>query len=761
MEFDKYTQEKINFINNYKISQNAASGSKYDANANVTEKNIATLGAEIPKKDAIRLQRAVMYQYLIKLYGKDVAEQYIQDLNHHIIYRHDETSSSGGFPYCAAITMYPFLLNGLKDLGGSSEPPKHIESFIGSFINLAFLVAGQFVGAIATPEFLTYMDYFLRKDFGEDYIEHLDKIVEYRCNKNKTLKEKIESWFAQVVYTINQPAGARGYQSIFWNIAYFDEFYFKSIFNNFIFPDGNEPKWETTKELQKMFMKWFNKERTKCVLTFPVETMNLLVDKETQKYKDEETAQFACEMWAEGHSFFMYQSDSADALSSCCFEENTKVKVRDLSTGEIIISSFKELAARNKEVWDVSYKNDFVKGKLVILSGKNHPLYRIQLGNESEIIATDNHIHVLRDGSEKFTNQLKIGDVLLHNDKQEGVIITNIEKLGETDKVYCFEMLDKTCPYFTLANGIITHNCRLRNAVEDNTFSYTLGAGGIETGSKAVITLNLNRIVQDWAKDKSVSLKEYLYTITKRVHKYLTAFNEKLWDDYKAGLLTVFKAGFIDLDRQFLTIGINGFVEAAEFLGIEINPHNPEYQQLAEDLLQTIENCNLEDRSEHVKFNTEFVPAENLAVKNYNWDKEDGYKVPENRNLYNSYFYIVEDKVDPVSKFYYQGKGFADKMSGGVALHNNLDEHLTKEQYRLLMDVAARAGCNYFTYNIPNTICNKCGHISKHHLDHCENCGSEDVDYATRIIGYLKRISNFSAARQKEAAIRYYGKVEK
>ena len=299
--------------------------------------------------------------------------------------------------------------------------------------------------------------------------------------------------------------------------------------------------------------------------------------------------------------------------------------------------------------------------------------------------------------------------------------------------------------------------CRLRNAVNSNVFSYTLGAGGVETGSKCVISLNLNRIVQDWAKEKKEPLSDYIRTITKRVHKYLNAWNDKLWDDFNSGLLTVYKAGYIELDKQYLTVGVNGFVEAAEFLGIKVSPDCEEYKQLARDILGTIKQVNQEDRDEHHMYNTEFVPAENLAVKFYNWDKKDGYVVPEGRNLYNSYFYVVEDStVSPVKKFYYQGTGFATECDGGVALHNNLEEHLSKPQYRHLMNVAVKAGCNYFTFNIPNTICNECGHITKRNLDYCECCGSKNVDKMTRIIGYLRRVSNFSEARQIEAARRYY-----
>ncbi len=612
-------EKQMEFIRKYKNARNAATGSDVDQNANVADKNIATLAAELPKKNSILLQRKTMQEYLNKYYPNEgLAEQYDLDLDNHIIYRHDETSGAGGFPYCCSITLYPFLLDGLKKIGGTSGAPKHVDSFIGEVINLLFGVAAQFVGAVAAPELLTYMDYFIRKDYGDDYIDHLDDVIELRRTKSRTLRERIEDYFNQFTYSINQPAAARGNQSIFFNIAYFDEGYFHAIFKDFVFPDGDEPKWETTKVLQKMYMKWFNKERLKEVLTFPVETVNMLVDKETGKYKDEDMAQFCSEMWAEGASFFMYQSDSADSLSSCC---------------------------------------------------------------------------------------------------------------------------------------------RLRNGIEDNIFSYTLGAGGIKTGSKGVITLNINRIVQDRDHSDVDSLSNYIEPIVNRVHKYLTAFNHKLWDDYNSGLLTIYNAGFIDLDSQYLTLGINGFVEGAEYLGIKIDPDNSEYQEYGRLILQTIEDLNKKHRTKHERFNLEFVPAEGLGPKNAKWDKRDGYVVP--RDCYNSYFYIVEDKsIDPVKKFRYQGKGFADICSGGVALHNNLDEHLSAKQYRMLMDVAVKEGCNYFTYNVMNTICNKCGHISKHTFDKCPKCGSEDVDYATRIIGYLKRISNFSAARQAEADKRAYGHID-
>lgn len=628
---------KLQFIEDYKKASNAATGSVVDSNANVTSKNVATLSTELSKKDFIDINRALTKKYLFKKYGQEICDQFDSDLKNHIIYSHDETSI---FPYCVAISLYPFLLNGLKDLGGTSGAPKHCDSFIGGLTNLIFLIAGQYAGAVAVPETLPYLDHFLRIDYGQDYTKHLDEVVESFGPRQLTLRKKIENLFQQFVYCVNQPAAARGYQSPFTNIAYFDKGYFDSIFKDFVFPDFDTPCWETTKELQKMFMKWFNKERTKEVITFPVETMNLLWDKNTHKYVDEEMADFTAEMWAEGHSFFLYNSDSADALSSCC---------------------------------------------------------------------------------------------------------------------------------------------RLKNAIEENAFSYTLGAGGVETGSKKVITLNINRIVQNWFREEvnvkykrnRLTLNQYIENITSRVHKYLEAWNDHLWDLYNSGLLTVYSAGYIDLDKQYLTVGFNGFIEGAEFLAqmndyvpdqyknIKIEPDNEAYKQYAKDILNTIKELNTKDRTEHLRFNTEMVPAENAGAKLYNWDKRDGYVVNPNRNLYNSYFYPVEDETyDPIKKMYLQGTNFIGNLDGGSAYHCNLNESLSKKQYRYLMDIAIKSGCSYLTFNVPNTICNECGHIDKRNLDECPECHSHNVDKATRIIGYLKRVSNFSEVRQIEASKRAYGTLK-
>lgn len=603
---DRETLEKLDFLLNYCSASNAATGSKYDANANVEKKNIATLIGELPKANYIRLNRRLLTDRIEMMFGKELADKYIALLKQHFIYKNDETSLAN---YCASITMYPWLLEGTKSIGGNATPPTNLKSFCGGFINMVFMVSSMLSGACATPEFLMYMNYFIEKEYGEDYYLRADEVVDL-SKRRRTIDKVITDCFQQVVYSLNQPSGARNFQSVFWNISYYDRYYFESIFGEFRFPDGSRPHWDSLNWLQKRFMKWFNAERLRAVLTFPVETMALL--SENGDVKDKEYADFTADMYAEGHSFFTYLSDNADSLASCC---------------------------------------------------------------------------------------------------------------------------------------------RLRNEITDNGFSYTLGAGGVSTGSKSVLTINLNRVVQH-AVRQGMAYQTSIRDIVDMMHKVQLAYNENLRQLQEQGMLPLFDSGFININRQYLTIGVNGLVEAAEFLGITIND-NPEYEKFVQEVLGIIEELNKEYRTKQVMFNCEMIPAENVGVKHAKWDREDGYQVP--RDCYNSYFYIVEDNsLNVIDKFRLHGRKYIEHLTGGSALHCNLEEHLSQKQYRQLLQVAAQEGCNYFTFNIPNTLCNDCGHIDKRYVKECPHCHSSNVDYLTRIIGYLKRVSNFSEPRQQEAARRHY-----
>ena len=632
----RFIKERLDYMDRYSSSSdNAATSSETDANANVTMKNVANLEGEVYKTTNRIIQRQRMKDKLNEMFP-EVAKQYEEDLNNHIIYTHDEASTPVLKNYCEAVSLYPLMLNGVGEIDGvTPKPPTNLDSFCGQFVNLAFLLASQCKGAVAFGGFFVAFNYYCVKEWGGFYYKK-DKVIvdtEY-CVKRRTIGEKIIQAFQQCVWGINQPAGNRGYQSPFINFSYYDSNYFKALFEEFCYPDGTKPKWEAIDYLQRKFMKYLNAERLNAVIAMPVETMALLSD--GNDIIDKEYKKFTAEMYAEGHSFFTYISDNPNGLASCC---------------------------------------------------------------------------------------------------------------------------------------------RLRNEIEENTFSFTNGLTGIQTGSVNVITLNINRIVQDYfrwfPKDCNINcllddknkgypfLKKWLIEILDRVYKYHIAFKTMLYDMEDKGMLTSSKAGYIYMKKLYSTIGLNGINEAAEFLGIKCS-YNKEYMEFCNLITSTIKEQNklhnIRDKKRPFLFNTEFVPAESLGVKNYNWDKEDGYVVNPDRNLYNSYFYLAHDNTSVLDKFRLHGRNFTSTLDGGVGCHINLEEHLSVEQYMKLIEFAVKEGTSYFTFNIPNSKCENCGYITKHPITECPKCNSTDITWYTRIIGYLRAIKNFGKERQKEAEKRTYSK---
>jgi ribonucleoside-triphosphate reductase (formate) len=542
----------------------------------------------------IQINRSLVYDKIESIFGNQQADKYLAQLKDHVIYVNDESSLK---PYCVAINMAPMLEKGTKPLGGQSNAPIHLKSFAGIFMNTVFQVAANFSGAVATVEFLLYFDYFAKKEYGENYLE--------------THRKDIVGYFKQIVYGINEPAGARDYQSVFWNISIFDKYYFEGLFGEFMFPDGTFSHWESYNKLQKFFMDWFDSERNKALLTFPVITAAIKTSSEPSYddriIEDREFLDFVADQFSRYHSFFIYQSDTVDSLSSCC---------------------------------------------------------------------------------------------------------------------------------------------RLRNNISDPQFTYTLGGTGISTGSVNVVTINMNRVVQ----------KGYdMDSLVDDVHKYQVAFR-RIFEEYlQSGLLPVYDAGYIEMGKQYSTIGLNGVLEAASYLGLDTT-YNKDYVKWLQNLLGSIYKKNREAHKTYgIMFNTEIIPAENLGIKNYKWDKVDGLVVPEDREVYNSYFYVVEDdEQNYLNGFKLHGHEVAEYLDGGSARHWNLKENLTKHQWKKLIEDVAKIGVPYWTYNIPDTICDDCGNIDSRYLSKCPECGSDNIDHSTRIIGYRKRVSSFSEARRVEEKARFY-----
>lgn len=618
----EYAQKKIDFINRYAESGNTADAT-IDDNSNVSNHNIAVLNAEIHKEDNVSINLKILENKLRELYPYFDASQMRRDFDT-VMYLHD-SSSQIGMPYCVAVSLYPFLLNGIKDLGGLSAAPKNIDSFCGMFVNLVFAIAAQYKGAVATPGFFLCMDWFCRKEWGDEYHRYFDRCISQFSNRTITVKKQIHQYFQQITYSINQPSAARGAQSVFWNVSIFDRAFYDTMYSDFRFPDGTTPNWDSFNWLQKEYLHWLNQERLKCILTFPVVSVALI--NQDGKFLDEDLYKFTCKEYSEGNSFFTYISDSADSLSSCC---------------------------------------------------------------------------------------------------------------------------------------------RLSSKIEKPQFNFTNGQLGEMTGSKNVITLNLNRIIQDWQNNFhtkmsmgklqiDADLKVYIKTILDRVYKYQTAYNECLYELFNAGMLPVYSAGFIALQKQYLTIGINGLNQAAEFLGMECNK-NEEYKNFCNLIFSTIKEQNALHKTNREMFNTEFTPCESASIKMYNRDKKDGYWVPDDTNLYASYIFKPNDEeITIFDKLYLHGNDFCgDMLDGGSAAHLNLDSHLSEKQYQLLVDYAAKVGCKYFTFNVPNCECDNCGFIAKQPFTECPKCGSTETTLWDRVIGYLTAIKNWSQGRRIEQKTRVY-----
>lgn len=627
-------KSRIDYMEGYSNSKdNASSSSETDPNSNVASKNVANLEGEVYKSTNRIIQRQRMKDMLYRIFP-EVAKQYEVDLEHHIIYTHDEASTPVLKPYCMAVTLYPLMLEGVGNIDGvTPTEPNDIQSFSGQITNLAFLLSSQCKGAVAFGDYFIALNYYVVKEFGPKWYEKLDcEVTSPHCFISRTIRSAIEKGMKQFIWGVNQPAGNRSYNSPFTNISWYDKYYFESLFGDFYYPDGTQPEWKAIDTLQRMSMKLMRDIRLIKPITFPVTTMALVHN--NKEFLDRDYKELCAEEWSKGGSFFCYNSDNPTSLASCC---------------------------------------------------------------------------------------------------------------------------------------------RVLNEMSDNTFSSTTGMTGVMTGSCNVITLNLNRIIQDFYKENNleefrknkdipyVGLRAYIQDILDRVFKYHIAYKTMLYDMEDKGMLASSSGGYIYMKKLYSTIGVIGYFEAAKFLGINTN-NNEEYKKFLSIIFNVIKEevkaHNINDKKRPFLFNIEAIPGESLGVKLYEWDKKDGYIVPEDQNLYNCYFYNPWDDTSVLDKIKLHGRQVSTALSGGQACHINLDAHLSKEQYLKLMDIAKEEGCNYYTFNIPISECKECHHIVNAPIKECPICHSKSLKYYTRIIGYLTAVDNWSSPRQEEFEKRIYEHIE-
>lgn len=635
-EDDLFIKDRERYMNEYAndTDESAATLSETDPNANVSQKNVAALEGEVYKTKNRQIQRKRMKAKLGEMFP-EVKDRYVEDLEEGICYSHDESSSPTTKYYCQAVSLYPLMTKGVGDIDGvTPSAPNDLQSFSGQITNLAFLLSAQCKGAVAFGEYQVALVYYIRAEYGMDWVKHIDEPVSTSLVlKEKTIRSEIRKAVKQFIWGVNQPAGNRSWNSPFTNISIYDHTYFDALFKDFYYPDGTQCTWEEVDTVQRIILALRRELNLIHPLTFPVTTIAIVND--GNDIIDKEYKELCAEEWSKGSSHFCYNSDNPSSLASCC---------------------------------------------------------------------------------------------------------------------------------------------RVLSEMTDNTFSSINGLQGIMTGSCNVISLNISHIVQDWynnydgeeARNGKVSEAEYkslraaLCDVLERVYKYHIAYKTMLYEMEDKKMFASSNGGYIYMKKLYSTVGLIGYQEAAMFLGMTPGK-NEDYIKFLQFILSTVKEENkkhsIRDKKRPFLFNSEAIPGENLAVKFYQKDKKNGYYVPNDRNLYASYFFNPWDNTSVLDKMYLHGKRTSKYADGGQACHINLMEDLSKEQYMKLIDYSTANGVNYWTINRPISTCKKCGHVVDGPAEKCPECGG-DMDWWVRIIGYLRPMSAFSKERYKEALKRVYAKKE-
>ncbi len=710
------------FIKKYSEATNTANAT-IDDNSNVNNKNVAVLNSEIYKPTNVDVNRSMVMKKLYDLWPQFDSSNYVRDLKNHIIYKHDESTFAGAIaPYCASISMYPFLQNGLKEIGGKSGAPTNLDSFCGAYINLIFAVAAQFAGAVATSEFFICFDHFARIQFGEDYYLRLNEFYNVGSDLRKIL--------------------------------------------------NSTGKWvKNIDELKAIELK----DHELCKLRDNIVSQRVLTEDELKEWKEIWDYEGNCDS-----GFQLYKLDDGTRTIYGAIIQYFQ---------QVVYSINQPAASRGNQSAFVNFSyfdKPFFEG---MFSEMKFPLTKCQ---EAAMLRGENiefdtpkweSVSALQKMFIRWFNAERLKTVLTFPVESFAMIQHDGKFVDEETADFVAEMYSKGHSFFTYISDSVdslSSCCRLKNVVEkkDREFSFTNGNMGVMTGSKSVITLNLNRITQNfcrlmgyekfsWEGHFVRDYTKYLTRILERVYKYHIAYNECLWDMMNANLLTVYKAGMIDLNKQYLTIGINGLNEAAEFLKFEISD-NQDYSKFCQLVFETIKKNNEEnsqpDDYHSIKFNTECVPAESLGAKNAAWDAQDGYWVPSEideetglnkRNIYTSYIFLPSHHYSVPERIKMHGSEYiGEYLDGGSACHINMSDHPDKEQARMIMNMCIKYGCQYFTLNIPYTECNKCGHIVHRQICKCHKCGSTNLETYDRIIGYLTAITKWSSPRQQEGRFR-------
>lgn len=402
-----------------------------------------------------------------------------------------------------------------------------------------------------------------------------------------------------------------------------------------------------------------------------------------------------------------------------------------IETGEAILTSLGmvsniDLSDRTDELVEIRGKN----------YSRNYPLYCIRwydLKNRREHPG----VYKVRNNSVYFK-------------------VESVEEVPyDEEYVYCFEMQNPEEPYFTLPNGVITHNCRLRSDRKNEYFN-SFGSGSTKIGSLGVVTANFPRLAMQSGGDEGVfidKLRDAFFTAAKINNAKRKIVQRRI----DLGAAPLYTHGYMDITKQYSTFGVTGLYEAVSILGKDIL--NEDGQDL---VMRTLEQINLWiDEAQELyqsPHNCEQVPAESSSVKLAKKDKVLGYDCGV--SFYSNQFIPLIAKANMLDRIRLQGK-FDGLFSGGAICHVNVGERIedTKNIEDLIF-YAAKSGVVYWAINYLLRICDD------NHTwvgsDRCPVCGREWSEEITRVVGFFTNVKNWNKVRrEKDRPNRqFYGKEE-
>lgn len=755
------------FLDNF-VAKKTVADASVDGSSNVSSKDIVTLRSEMSKPHEKVLALNKIFQKMKKKYGLRTAKKWLELEWNRALYMHD-CNSATLLSYCFAYDITRLAEEGLFYLPDheKKEPAKHLETFVDFVKEFINFNSNRTSGACGLPNLIPYLYYFWSNDVRDGHYP-----------RNQTPEVFAKSEIQRLIYGFNQPYTRDGIQSAFINTSIFDSEYFDALFGGSVFPNGEF--MIDHKDGIMQFQKWFLEEMSAIkdrgrMFTFPVNTISLI--KKDGKFADEEFARWASNHNRKWNDSNIFVDDSVTSLSNCCFDGLQEATVRTIGTGIGYTGTFRYLYhALQGETIEVPFRGKWKEATIIRLPKRK--MYCVTTVNGVSLIMTDNHISCTLYG-DKTTDTLTCDDYLLFDpevyhltdeddksgeylQREDGSLyfrIASVEPCESSDEYcYCFRIKNQYAPYFTLPNGVITHNCRLKSDIKDLGYFNSVGGSGLKVGSIKVSTINLARIAYESGRDE----QKYIKILADRLlidMQALDVVRDIIKRNVEKGLLPNFQEGLMDFKHLYNTVGINGIFETMKYFGYT---HKDEFgdtfyddtaMEFGKKIFDVIHKATKEFSSDKdYTVNVEQVPGETCAAR---FQQADVilYKdsVVDDLPLYGNQWIPLGIKTTLKERIRICA-AFDGYCNGGSICHINVDKPIDNEETAWkLLDYITNSGVTYFAFN------GKLSSCENEHLFYgnvCPECGKPKNAEYTRTVGFYTKIDSWSKERKEEYKMR-------